>query len=199
MCPIIDGLDGRWLPPPCFTKVKGILSDEEIRRVEQIHQQHFAWEQRRWRLLEVIQGFVATSEFGELKMVEIGWSSFNMLELMIFSRESCGSYLRTLIHSYVHSHSHTYCICMCVCDLIRFLKLVTALLLHEPIGYVCLTWNAHSETCQLQAWNVTCYPWWSAIITRTLAMRFVARKSSTTKPPDKLPKPRMVCWSRSKS
>lgn len=36
--------------------VKGILSDEEIRRVEQIHQQHFAWEQRRWRLLEVIQG-----------------------------------------------------------------------------------------------------------------------------------------------
>ena len=79
-CPIIDGLDGRWLPPPCFpTKVKGILSDEEIRRVEQIHQQHFAWEQRRWRLLEVIQGFVATSEFGELKMVEIGWSSFNML------------------------------------------------------------------------------------------------------------------------
>eukprot|EP00434_Breviolum_minutum_P003820 symbB.v1.2.003361.t1/scaffold186.1/size279346/8 len=36
--------------------VTGILSDEEIRRVEEIHNEHFAWEKRRWRLLEVIRG-----------------------------------------------------------------------------------------------------------------------------------------------
>lgn len=32
------------------------MSDEEIRRVEEVHSEHFAWEKRRWRLLEVIQG-----------------------------------------------------------------------------------------------------------------------------------------------
>ena len=37
-------------------EVTGILSDEEIRRVEEIHSEHFAWEKRRWRLLEVIRG-----------------------------------------------------------------------------------------------------------------------------------------------
>ena len=52
VCPMIASALFQLISP----KVKGILSEEEIRRVEEIHQQHFAWEQRRWRLLEVIQG-----------------------------------------------------------------------------------------------------------------------------------------------
>lgn len=53
---------GCWLLNPKVSaetlihEVTGILSDEEIRRVEEIHSEHFAWEKRRWRLLEVVRG-----------------------------------------------------------------------------------------------------------------------------------------------
>ena len=37
-------------------EVRGILSEAEIRRVEELHEQFFAWDVRKHRLLEVIRG-----------------------------------------------------------------------------------------------------------------------------------------------
>lgn len=38
-----------------LSEVRGILSEAEVQRVEELHEQFFAWEKRKHRLLEVIR------------------------------------------------------------------------------------------------------------------------------------------------
>jgi hypothetical protein len=54
-----DGVTGQLANAGWPTYVRGILSAEEQAAVEAVDQQHFAWEQRRGRVLETIRGMDA--------------------------------------------------------------------------------------------------------------------------------------------
>ena len=49
------GADGKPANPGWPNYARGVLTEEEIQRVEEEHQLHFAWERRKERLLDVIR------------------------------------------------------------------------------------------------------------------------------------------------